>query len=56
VKVSESGLNNTDDVQKLKKFGFEAFLMGEAFMKTANPAIACAQFIKDAELIKAGCL
>lgn len=56
VKVSESGLSNPEDVQKLRKHGFEAFLMGEAFMKTTNPAISCAQFIKDAELIKTGCV
>ena len=56
VKVSESGLSNPEDVKKLKLHGFDGFLMGEAFMKTANPAISCSQFIKDAELIKLGCM
>jgi len=56
VKVSESGINKPDDVTFLKSQGFEAFLMGEAFMKTENPGIACDQFIKEAALIKKACL
>jgi indole-3-glycerol phosphate synthase len=51
LKVSESGINNADDITFLKEHGFEAFLMGEAFMKTANPGKACKAFIDAACLI-----
>lgn len=45
VLVSESGLNNTEDVIQLKKAGYQGFLMGEHFMRTPNPAEALKQFI-----------
>lgn len=51
LKVSESGINNATDIAFLKENGFEAFLMGEAFMKTANPGLACKDFIAAANLI-----
>lgn len=50
VKVSESGIGDPKNVIKLKEHGYEAFLMGEAFMKTNNPAAACAEYIKEAKL------
>lgn len=43
--VSESGLNNVEDVKKLRKVGYQGFLMGEHFMRTPNPAEALKQFI-----------
>lgn len=43
--VSESGISNPETVRQLRAFGFEGFLMGETFMKNANPAAALAQFI-----------
>lgn len=45
-KISESGIHNPADIKKLKAAGFDGFLIGERFMKTANPAKACQQFIK----------
>lgn len=51
VSVSESGIGDPQNVIKLKNHGFEAFLMGEAFMKTTDPAAACAQYIKEASLL-----
>lgn len=45
VKVSESGLNDAATILKLKKAGFDGFLIGETFMKTADPAAACAKLI-----------
>jgi len=51
VKISESGLSKAENVIKLKEAGFHGFLMGEAFMKTDNPAKACAEFIKEAKLL-----
>ena len=46
VKVTESGLNNPAEVIELKKYGYEGFLIGEAFMKTSQPGDACAKFIQ----------
>jgi len=51
IKVSESGINNASDISLLKENGFEAFLMGEAFMKTSNPGLACKDFTEAANLI-----
>jgi len=44
-KISESGINKPETVLELQKYGFEGFLMGEAFMKTKNPEVACQKFI-----------
>lgn len=46
IKISESGLQNPQDVLTLKQAGFDGFLMGENFMKTNNPGTACADFIQ----------
>lgn len=43
--VSESGLNNAEDVKNLREVGYQGFLMGEHFMRTPNPAEALKQFI-----------
>jgi len=40
VKVSESGINARTDVARLTAAGFQAFLVGEHLMKSANPAAA----------------
>lgn len=45
VKVSESGLSSADTVFDLYEKGFQAFLMGENFMKMKDPAKAAQQFI-----------
>ncbi len=45
VKVSESGISSIDTIKKLKEYGFQAFLIGENFMKTDNPGNACNEFI-----------
>ena len=46
VKISESGISETDTVKELFKVGYKGFLMGENFMKTSNPGTSCADFIK----------
>jgi indole-3-glycerol phosphate synthase len=46
VKVSESGIDHPQTVIKLRKAGFQGFLIGENFMKTNNPGQACADFIE----------
>ncbi|MEX2261224.1 MAG: indole-3-glycerol phosphate synthase TrpC [Bryobacteraceae bacterium] len=40
VKVSESGIHSAEDVRRLQEAGFQAFLVGEHLMKTADPAAA----------------
>ncbi len=45
VKVSESGISNPDTVRQLRAAGFRGFLMGECFMKEADPGLALKQFI-----------
>ena len=45
VKVSESGISNPDTVRALRAAGFRGFLIGENFMKTADPGKALNDFI-----------
>jgi len=45
IKVSESGISDPRIVMGLKEYGFEGFLIGENFMKTDNPGLACQKFI-----------
>jgi indole-3-glycerol phosphate synthase len=46
VKVSESGISNPDTVRALRAAGFRGFLIGENFMKTADPGTALKEFIQ----------
>ena len=45
VKVSESGISNPATVRALRQAGFRGFLIGENFMKTADPGQALNEFI-----------
>ena len=45
VKVSESGISNPATVKALRQAGFRGFLIGENFMKTADPGAALAEFV-----------
>lgn len=44
VKISESGLQDVETVQELMGYGYRGFLMGENFMKEADPASAMRMF------------
>lgn len=46
VKISESGISDTDTILRLRAAGFKGFLIGENFMKQDDPAIAFASFVK----------
>lgn len=46
IKVSESGISNPTTIRHLRNVGFEGFLIGENFMKTANPANAIKEFVE----------
>lgn len=46
VAVSESGLRAHDDLARLRAAGFDAFLIGEHLMKSADPAAALRTFLE----------
>ena len=45
--VAESGIYNVEDFKFLKERGFDAFLMGEYFMKNENPGKAFENFLNE---------
>jgi len=45
IKIAESGINSVDDIMLFKENGFKGFLIGELFMKEADPTIAFAEFV-----------
>lgn len=46
--VSESGIKTGDDIRLLRDAGFNAFLVGEHFMRAEDPGVALRQLIADA--------
>ena len=46
IKIAESGIDSVEAIKDFKTHGFQGFLMGEHFMKTSQPEVACAEFIK----------
>lgn len=49
--VSESGISDPETICHLRAAGFRGFLIGETFMKTANPGETLKEFIQDSLLI-----
>ncbi|HMP92202.1 MAG TPA: indole-3-glycerol phosphate synthase TrpC [Phnomibacter sp.] len=45
-RIAESGIHSAETLLYLKQQGFDGFLMGEYFMKQANPALAFEQFVQ----------
>jgi len=50
LKISESGIHSPEDVFYLRQNGFDGFLIGESFMKTADPGKAFAAFAKSIQV------
>jgi indole-3-glycerol phosphate synthase len=50
LKVAESGFQTYNDVKQLFTRGYDAFLIGEKFMRSDNPGITAAGFIKDLKM------
>ena len=44
--ITESGLSDVETVVSLEQAGFRGFLIGEHFMKQADPAVAFADFVQ----------
>jgi indole-3-glycerol phosphate synthase len=43
--VSESGLNSSTDLQRLREIGYKGFLIGEALMRSEHPELALRAFM-----------
>ncbi|MCP3927500.1 MAG: indole-3-glycerol phosphate synthase TrpC [Bacteroidetes bacterium] len=52
VKISESGISKPNSIVELKQAGYQGFLIGEYFMKTAQPAKTCSVLIQRVEYIE----
>lgn len=46
-RVAESGLQHASTILELRQAGYQGFLIGETFMKTANPAAALASLVAE---------
>jgi indole-3-glycerol phosphate synthase len=46
VLVSESGISSPETVKRLRQVGFRGFLIGECFMREADPGQALANFVE----------
>ena len=45
VRVTESGIATHEDITRLRKAGFDAFLIGESLMRQPDPGVALAELI-----------
>jgi indole-3-glycerol phosphate synthase len=54
VKISESGITDTDTIHMLRSAGFKGFLIGENFMRQPNPAVAFTSFVKHLKTLSPG--
>ncbi|HUH75580.1 MAG TPA: indole-3-glycerol phosphate synthase TrpC [Chitinophagales bacterium] len=46
IKIAESGIDSPETISYFREFGFNGFLIGENFMKTSDPGLACKKFIQ----------
>lgn len=52
IKISESGIHTPEAIMTLLDAGYDGFLIGERFMKTASPGKACAELIDQVEQLQ----
>ena len=45
VRVTESGISTAEDIARLRRAGFDAFLIGESLMRQADPGAALAELL-----------
>jgi indole-3-glycerol phosphate synthase len=50
IRVTESGISTPEDIARLRKAGFDAFLIGESLMRQPDPGEALAELLKVAAL------
>jgi len=50
VRVTESGISMPEDIARLRKAGFDAFLIGESLMRQPDPGEALAELLKRATM------
>jgi indole-3-glycerol phosphate synthase len=48
VRVTESGISTPDDIVRLRRAGFDAFLIGESLMRQPDPGVALAELLAGA--------
>ena len=48
VRVTESGISTPEEIARLRKAGFDAFLIGESLMRQPDPGVALAELLKGA--------
>jgi len=51
MKISESGISQASTILDLHQKGFQGFLIGETFMKTADPGKSCQDFISECKTL-----
>jgi indole-3-glycerol phosphate synthase len=51
VAVAESGLRRGADLRRLREAGFDAFLVGESLMSSADPGAALRALVEEAEVV-----
>jgi indole-3-glycerol phosphate synthase len=47
LKISESGIKDSEVINHLRQYGYDGFLIGSAFMASENPGEACKKFISE---------
>lgn len=52
VPISESGISNPITIIEMRQAGFKGFLIGERFMRSANPEKTCRAFIEEVRRIE----
>ena len=48
IRVTESGITTSAEIVRLRDAGFDAFLIGESFMRQPDPGMALADLLKSA--------